>query len=191
MKRLFYLIVLLLALAGCKREAAQSPAVQTRIMGVDLGDGREAVLRALYAQGFNDASSGLQDQRFDTIAMPGGDMELKVLLSGDTAGYACEGVRWNDLQIQLDRSRLQSVTLHTAWAPLPQVLAWSDTLVARLMRRYPLATAVVGQEQRDGRMQPLRGYRYSDGHAMVQLHQNTTPDSLASLSLSLSVVAAP
>lgn len=190
MKRIVPLIAVMMFLFACHKQESKPTATEiqaTFFSNVTFGDDKVTVLKKLYAQGFNDAASQKQDTHFDSIPAVDGNsfIELKILTPADTAGFDFQGLKWNDMQIQLDSKGLFSLTFHSRPTGKAEVERQCQKLLQTLQNKgYDMARTIVGQSSIEGQPSDIVGYRYTDGCHIIQFYQNDTGDGISFISLS-------
>lgn len=190
MKRILFITAIALILNSCQKQG-NNPAgteIQTTFFtNISFGDDKETVLNGFYAQGFTDAASKEKDAHFDSIPTGDGNnfIQLKILMPPHPEGFDFQGLKWNNVQVQLDSKGLFSMTFHSPSAGKEKIERQCRQLLRTLQKKgYGMARTVIGQSSIEGQATHIVGYRYSDGKRIVQFYRNDTGDSLSSISLS-------
>lgn len=187
---LFYIaITASLLLAGCAKRGGQSDGreVPSRFLHVaSFGQQPEQVLQGFYGIGFKDAASGERDNHFDTIPAADGTEAtlLKIIVPPDTAGFTYLGLRWQNVQLQLDGQGLYAVTYHSPWGSAEVTgQHYVQLLQALEAKGYRMMRTVVGTSTQNGEATNIQGHRYTCGQGLMQCYINQDPDGTQSISL--------
>ncbi len=171
--------------AGCKDK--QWAPVQNRFFDkIEFGDAQNQTLESLYELGFRNAVTHAQDLNFEIQQdNKGNSFKIMVLEPGDTTGFLFNGMRWRNLQIQIDKKGLFSLTMYSVYAPRDTVEKQYVKLLDNLARQhYLMSRAIVGTSQIEGEKHDIVGHRYEYDNRQVIMHTNDEANGYSCITLS-------